>query len=232
MNFPFQRLELAILLAGSAMALRADGGHGFNASLRDCTELIGFGPVDFAQARSLAPAGYTLVSINGSAGLVIRASRCEGASVDGSAEKPTIVAQVGIAVIPPDGTGDINNYTLQYATDHQQLAQALNQAGLPAVLDRAPAYEFTAGADGRGELYAAVSPALQPAWFLTGVAEPPPGAGGPVAANCRYGAANFSLHTSKVSILGSLIGGNTDASFVFFNGRGAFANGNLRASLK
>jgi len=51
-------------------------------------------------------------------------------------------------------------------------------------------------------------------------------------ASIRYGAASFSLHTSKISVLGNLIGGNTDASFVFFNALGAFTGAHLAASVK
>ena len=47
-----------------------------------------------------------------------------------------------------------------------------------------------------------------------------------------YGAANFALHTSKFSLPGRLIGGNTDASFVFFNARGVFAGGNLVVTVR
>ena len=111
------------------------------------------------------------------------------------------------------------------------------------------AYEFTPDSTGQGELYVAVSPGLQPAWFLTGTASPPPPGGAPVVANwwfnagrgvlkmatsipsISYGAASFSLHTSKFSVLGGLIGGNTDTSIVFFNARGAFAGGSFVATV-
>src|SRR5207248_7213636 len=115
---------------------------------------------------------------------------------------------------------------------------------VPAVLDLALAYEFTPDSAGHGEVYAAVSPvAAQAAWFLTGTADLPPPGGAPVVANwwfsgsrravrmatsipsISYGAASFSLHTSRSSLLGQLIGGNTDAAFVFFNARGVFAAG-------
>jgi len=242
------RFNYALFLTLFATTLQADSGnHGFTTTLSNCTELIGFGPVPFAAARSLVPGSYTLVPFNGSAGLVVRASRCEGVGINSSPQRPAIVAQVGIAVIPPDGTGDINNYTLMYATDHEQLAQFLNQAGLPAVLDWGLAYEFTPDSSGHGELYVAVA---QPAWFLTGAADPPPSGGAPVVANwwfsggrdvlkmstsipsISYGAANFSLHTSRFSVLGGLIGGNTDASFILFNARGAFNSGTFVATVK
>jgi hypothetical protein len=244
------RTKLTFLIAVLAATLHADGNHGFTATLKNCTELIGFGPVPYAAARALVPASYTLASFGPSAGVVVRASRCEAVSVDHSAERPAIVAQAGIAVVPPDGTGDINNYTLLYSTNHERLWQALIEAGLPAVFDPALAYEFTPDSSGHGELYAAVSPILQPAWFLSGAADPPPAGGAPVVANwwlngfrgvikmatsipsISYGAAAFSLHTSKSSLLGGLIGGNTDASFVFFNARGAFTAGSLAVTVK
>ncbi|HEY1340488.1 MAG TPA: hypothetical protein VGF59_23410 [Bryobacteraceae bacterium] len=238
----------AALFLAACAALRADSS--FTAALKNCTELIGFGPVDFAAARALVPASFTLVPFNGSAGLVVRASRCESVRIDGLPAKSAVVAQAGIAVIPPDGTGDINNYTLLYSTNDDQLFFALLRAGLPAVLDLALAYEFTPDSTGHGEMYAAVSPLLQPAWFLTGAADPPPPGGAPVTANwwynslrgtlkmattipsISYGAASFALHTSRSSTLGKLIGGNTDSAFVLFNARGVFATGDFAATVK
>lgn len=244
------RWNLPLLIVGLSLCLHADNND-FNATLKNCTELIGFGPVPYAAARAVVPASYTLPSFGPSAaGIVVRASRCEAASADHSAERPAIVAQAGIAVIPPDGTGDINNYTLLYSTNHERLWQNLIQAGLPAVFDPALAYEFTPDSTGHGEVYAAISPIVQPAWFLTGAADPPPADGAPVVANwwfnggrgvikmatsipsISYGAASFALHTSKNGLLGGLIGGNTDASFVLFNARGAFSTGNMAVTVK
>ena len=243
-------MYLAATAAIAAVA-QADESRGFSASLQNCTELIGFGPISFASARALVPADYTLVPFNGSAGLVVRAARCESVRFGNSQARPATVAQIGIAVVPPDGTGDINNYQLLYATDDAQLADALNEAGVPAALDRALAYEFSPDSGGHGEVYAAVSATdTQAAWFLTGVADLPPPGGSPVVANwwangsqrtakmstsipsIGYGAASFSLHTSKQSLVGHLIGGNTDSAFVFFNARGVFAAGTLLISVR
>ena len=47
-----------------------------------------------------------------------------------------------------------------------------------------------------------------------------------------YGPASFSLHTSRASLLGQLIGGNTDSAFVFFNARGVFATGSLVVTVR
>jgi hypothetical protein len=246
-----QILRFLCLTVVTVAARADDDSHGFTASLQNCTELIGLGPVSFASARALVPASYTLVPFNGAAGLVIRTARCESVRTGKSEPRPVTVAQVGIAVVPPDGTGEINNYELTYVTDDSRLADALNEAGVPAVLDRALAYEFSPDASGQGEVYSAVSPASgQAAWFLTGTADLPPPAGAPVVANwwfntsrrmvkmateipsINYGAASFSLHTSRSSHLGQLIGGNTDAVFVFFNARGVFAAGGLTVSAR
>jgi hypothetical protein len=241
-----------LCLSAIALAARADDdSRGFIASLQNCTELIGLGPVSFAGARTLVPLSYTLVPFNGSAGLVIRAARCESVRIGSSGASPAVVAQVGIAIVPPDGTGDINNYQLLYSTDNPRLAQALNDAGVPTVLDRALAYEFSPDSSGHGEVYAAISPsAAQAAWFLTGTADSPPPGGAPVIANwwfnnsrrvvkmatsipsISYGAASFSLHTSLTSPLGQLIGGNTDGAFVFFNAHGGFTTGTLTVTAR
>jgi hypothetical protein len=46
-----------------------------------------------------------------------------------------------------------------------------------------------------------------------------------------YGPSTASLHTSKMTGLGKLIGGNTDANFLFFDARGVFATGQLTVSV-
>jgi hypothetical protein len=239
-----------MLLTFVSAAVVAADNRGFTATLNACNELIGFGPVPFAAARALVPASYTLPQFGPStAGLVVRVARCGDVRVDNSSHRPAVVAQVGIAVVPPDGTGDINNYTLLYSTDNESLAGSLRDAGLPAILDRSLTTEFSPDSTGNGEVYAAVSPGIQPAWFLTGTAGPPPPGGAPVVANwwfnvghsvlkmatsipsISYGPANLVLHTSRLSVLGALIGGNTDASFVLFSGRGVFDAGSLTVTL-
>lgn len=249
MKKQFGRILYFIVIGATARS--DDGGKGFTASLRNCTELIGFGPIPFAAARALVPASYTVVPFNGNAGLVVRASRCENVRAGNSDSNSAVVAQVGIAVVPPDGTGDINNYTLLYSTNNGRLADELNDAGVPAVQDRALAYEFTPNTTGSGELYVAVSPNnAQASYFLTGTAAPPPSTGAPVVANwwfnssrsvikmatsipsISYGTASFSLHTSKMSPVGQLIGGNTDATFVLFNARGLFNTGTLAVTVR
>lgn len=45
------------------------------------------------------------------------------------------------------------------------------------------------------------------------------------------GPATTALHTSKVTNLGKVIGGNTDTSFALFNARGVFSSGQLTGSV-
>jgi hypothetical protein len=227
--------------------------RGFAADLENCTELIGFGPVPLAAVAPLVPSGYTIVTFGpGTAGIVVRASGCQRITLDGSDSATVNVSQIGVAVVSPDGTGNINNYQLFYVTNDGRLAEALEHAGVPAQFDREIAYEFTADATGQsGEVYVAVSPPGAQAYFETGsVNVPPPNSGAPVIANwwfngregvakittsiasISYGTASLALHTSKSSLLGSMIGGNTDANFSFFNARGLFTSGHLDVSLQ
>jgi hypothetical protein len=93
------------------------------------------------------------------------------------------VAQVGLIIVSPDGTGTdpntaINNYTLGYVSNSPALVQALRGAGVPAVLDEGLAYTAPAptAAGGSGDLFVAVAPehpAAGPRWFLHGTVNVP-----------------------------------------------------------
>jgi hypothetical protein len=153
-------------------------GHASTLDFNDCTEFVGVAAVDFERARALVPSQYTLVTDNAGAKLVVRVTGCESVRVGLQKTRPARVAQVGIMVYSPDGTGtdpntSINNYTLSYATDLPALAGALRLAGVPATIDPNLAYEFTQGDP--AELYAAVTQSLQSwnAWTLYGTIHTP-----------------------------------------------------------
>jgi len=245
------RLAVRITLLGLAACAclpANDGGLPSAVHLQDCTELIAFGPVSQAKVAPLVPHAYTITSFGpGTAGLVVRASRCQQVTVDDSPSRPIAVAQIGVAIQSPDGSGNINNYQFLYVTDNVVLASALNRAGVPALLDREMAYEFTVDATGHsGQLYVAVSPPGFPAWFETGTwSDPPPNSAAPVVANwwfngpfgvvklstsigsISYGPAATTVYTSRLSLLGTLFSGNVDNNFAFFNARGVFGDGEL-----
>lgn len=235
---------LALAVAGVAAPASAQaqlGAPGFSVDFSQCTEFAGVGPVDFARASSLVQPAFTTLPAGSTAAMVVRATSCASAQVNRGAGVPTIISQIGIEIAAPDGTGDINNYTLIYVTDNAQLALAFRFAGLPAIFDPTITYEFTYDSTGKsGDLYVEAEGPGLPAYFLTGTETDPSGGGQDFKANWWYqgfagiikqasdfpniafGSANVTLHTSRKSLLGVLIGGNTDSDFHFLPVRGVY----------
>jgi len=219
---------------------------GFSVDFWQCTEFAGVGPVDFATASRLVEPAFTTLAVGSTAAIVVRATSCASAQVNRGAGVPAIISQIGIEIVAPDGTGDINNYTLIYVTDNAQLALAFRLAGLPTVFDPTIAYEFTYDSTGKsGELYVEAEGVGLPAYFLTGTETDPSGGGQDFKANWWYqgfagiikqasdfpniafGTANVTLHTSRKSVLGMLIGDNTDSDFHFLPVRGVYATAHM-----
>ena len=89
--------------------------------------------------------------------------------MDRRAPGPTIISQIGINVVSPDGTGTINNYLLIYVTNNPALTEALGFFGVPAHYDPNITYEYTRNHVGNGGvLYGAVPDGGIPAYFLMG----------------------------------------------------------------
>ena len=63
---------------------------------------------------------------------MVRVADCRALSIDGGAPEAGIVAQLGVSIVSPDGTGDINNYTAWYYTTSKRLAVALRHLGVRA----------------------------------------------------------------------------------------------------
>ena len=147
--------------------------------LSNCTEFAGIAPINETQARALVPSQYQLVSSGTAASLVVRVSDCQEVSVNGQTGHPGRVAHIGIELISPDGTGTnpntaINNYTLTYASNVNELVEGLNRFGLPAVQTPSLGYEY-APLQGPSTLYASVAPLepSSPTWFLYGTVTNP-----------------------------------------------------------
>ncbi len=214
----------------------------FKVSFMNCTEFAGEGYVSLAVAQKLVPDGYTITNSSpGQAPMVVRMTSCGSVQVNGGASQPTIIAQIGINVVSPDGTGSINNYMALYVTNNPRLVAAFQSAGMPATLDLQISYEYTPNGSGGGALYGAVSPREFGPYFLYGTeTEPPPNSAQPFVANWWYGAnaairqqttfpaisfgaSNVTLYTSKASPLGQLIGGNAYSSFSLLALRGVYS---------
>ena len=128
-------LCLVIVLAATGLQAappQAKPPSAVDVAFRDCIESIGVALVATESARALVPPGFVLVGEGQPVTpLVVRTSRCRGISVDGHSE-PGAVVQIGAVIVPPDFTGDINNYTFWYETSAPRLANALKSLGVPA----------------------------------------------------------------------------------------------------
>jgi len=242
-------LMAALLALAGGLTPAGAAGRGFTVDFTNCSEFAGWGPVaDTPLATSLVPAKFTTLLESGQATIVIRASSCEGVSVNGSKPVPAVLSHIGIGVVSPDGSGTINNYTLVYLTNNLQLAQSFQLAGMPAIFDPTLAYEYSGAAATAGSLYVGASAPFPyqglPPYFLAGTEQ---AASGPVLfiANWWYlghegvikqqttfpaiafGAADITFHTSETSLVGKLIGGNSDANFPYFNARGAYSTAHM-----
>lgn len=125
---------MAVLGLFGAPSVSADTPS-FKVQFAGCNEFVGWGPVSLAAAEPLLPAGYVIAgATNGQAAIVVRATSCEGVSVEKSPAEATELSQIGINIVAPDGTGDINNYTIIHVTNNRALARHFQTAGLPAVL--------------------------------------------------------------------------------------------------
>jgi len=171
----FSAVLLAVCLRGGAVASADD--LSFSVHFAGCTEFAGWGPVSLAKAQPLVPAGYAIAgAATGQAAIVVRATSCESVAIGQSPGRPTEVSQIGINLVPPDGTGDINNYILVYVTNNELLAEYFQFAGLPTVFDPQLTYEYTPGeaAGAPGELYVTAAGGELSAYFLFGTETDPP----------------------------------------------------------
>jgi hypothetical protein len=211
----------------------------------DCTEYVGAGFVPLAQAAPFVPSTFQIAANSGQALLVTRAAECQSVVIDNSRPERARLSQIGVSIVSPDGTGDINNYTVLYVTDSERLADRLERAGLPVKVDEDLVYEVNSG-----NLFIDVSPEEGPAWFFNGsVTEPPPG-GFPFLANWWYesrrgrmkmatnipvisfGQSAVTVYSRRNSPLGKLILGNSFSAFGVFNVRGRFATGRMDVTVR
>ena len=154
---------LPLFLLSASFAL-ADDNRRFPVQFQNCVEYVGTGPISLAQAQPLVPSPFVIATDNdGNATLVVRAARCTAVRVDGADPIPGIVSHIGVMVVSPDGTGDINNYTVAYATNSDRLARRLTGAGIPTLVDLDLVKE-----DSTPSLYVEVSPDSKAGWSITG----------------------------------------------------------------
>jgi hypothetical protein len=214
-------LAFCIVIGFAATGLQAAPP---SVAFRDCIESIGVALVPTDGARALVPPGFVLVGEGQPVTpFVVRTSRCGSISVDGHAE-PGAIVQIGAVIVPPDFTGDINNYTFWYETSAPRLAHALQDLGVPARhVERIDVdFESTGGAapfavtvrrpgDPRLSLEGSVVESQTPSgsftanwWRQTGAGAVKMETAVPVI---LIGAADLGLTTSPTGTLGQLVGG-------------------------
>jgi hypothetical protein len=247
---PARALTVVLSLMAISLSGATAGGLSFKVAFSNCHEFVGEGPVALEQAQRFVPQDYVITTTaSAQAAIVVRMTQCEAVKVDGTRAIPTIISQIGINIVSPDGTGTINNYTLIYVTNNPFLAEALQRNGVPANYDPAITYEYRPDRAGSGGvLYGAVPDASVPAYFFYGTeTEPPPNTQQPFIANwwhgeivrvrqqttfpaISFGTSNVTLYTSGFSPLGQLIGGNAYGNFSILALRGVYANAEMIVS--
>src|SRR5215510_6546532 len=114
-------LAIALFLIGPVFALAPaaviDDQQDFNVEFTNCVESIGVGLVPTEVVQPLVPAGFHLVGEGQPVTpIVVRTADCGGIAVAGERSKAGSVVQIGVVIVPPDFSADINNYTLWYYT--------------------------------------------------------------------------------------------------------------------
>ncbi len=205
------------------------GPSGFGVEFSDCVESIGVGLAPIEQVRALVPREFQLVGEGGAVTpIVVRTARCGRIAVDGHRPKAGTIVQVGAVIVPPDSSGDINNFTLWYYTSDAELARCLSSVGVPAQHVPTIDYEYEPGeAGGPSPFRVRVPRPGHPTLRLEGTVVASDIPSGSFEANwwvkagersvkmstnvpeIFIGAADLSLSTRRRSPLGRLIGGDS-----------------------
>lgn len=217
---------------------------GFQVAFSDCVESIGVGLVPTENIEDLVPPEFILVG-SGSpvTPLVVRTARCK-MSIDGQRPRTRNIVQIGAVIVPPDGTGDINNYTLFYYTDDLRLALRLNLAGVNA--QYVPTIQYQVGSDNsfavrvplpgvpRFGLAGSINPSTVPAgsflanwWQKSQCGTVKMSTNVPIIA---IGGANLVLSTSAQNQLGQIVG--ESFSFQLVQQFNKFGNASMDVQVK
>jgi hypothetical protein len=219
-RFTFLAILSSLALAVPAPELRAGDKKSSEllVEFTDCVESIDVGLVSTQSARPLVPSPFQLAGDATVTPLVVRTSRCGGISTDGHKPKPGAIVQIGLVIVPPDFTGDINNYTLWYFTSDGKLASELNKRGVDA--QHVPTMDYDLDP---GELHVTVPQPGQPRLTLGGTVEESTNPAGSFEANwwkavdrttkmdtkvplIFIGSAHLTLQTDPNGALGHLLG--------------------------
>jgi hypothetical protein len=147
----FAAIALCVSLAapGEAGQAAQQDSSGLSVEFSNCIESIGVGLIPTDTARALVPPEFVLAGEGQPVTpIVVRTAYCTGIAVGGHKPKTGAVVQIGAVIIPPDFTGDINNYTFWYYTSDAKLAQHLQRLGVSAQHVPTLDYQYDAGGAG------------------------------------------------------------------------------------
>jgi hypothetical protein len=198
----------------------------FDVQLDECGEFVGIGLVPLENARKLVPDHYTLATYDGQAKIVVRVTSCKRVAVDGKNPRPAQTAQIGLSVVIPGSTAQIDNYLLWFVTDSGALHGKLQAAGIQNGNDPQLSVLF-APSGATGPLHIDVNAPRFPAFPVTGAITSPPGAPTTFVANwyadtrngtlrmhteftIGFGSADAGVTPEAGSALAELIGSDTD----------------------
>jgi hypothetical protein len=150
----------------------AKPGKPLDVYFANCNEYAGFVTIPEANAAPFVPAPYKVATSGGTANFIARLASCQTVSINGGPSHPGIVEQLGVNIVPPDGTGDINNYTGWYDTNSAELASALRASGINALYDPLLVYEVKGNPFG-GEAHVTIGSALLPTFLIDSDVETP-----------------------------------------------------------
>lgn len=221
------RYSLAALLLAPAVA-SATPPSGFDVKFTGCVESIGVDLVPTEAAQAFVPPGFVLAGAGTPVTpIVVRTARCGGIEVAGGRSRPGVVVQVGLIIVPPDFSGDVNIYTLWYYTTDERLARHLRGLGMDTQYVPDISYGYAPHGAGESTHFSVLvprpgTPALAVVGSVTGSATP----AGPFEAvwwaatddgivrmdttvpGIDTGTADLTCYTPRGSGLGGLIGGD------------------------
>ena len=115
----------------------------FDVTFTDCLESIGVTLVPTASVRGLVPQSFILAGEGQPVTpVVVRTAHCGRITTEGRGQRSGDIVQIGAVIVPPDFTGDINNYTIWYYTSDLRLALRLLEAHVDAQYVPTMDYDF------------------------------------------------------------------------------------------
>jgi hypothetical protein len=226
-------------------ASAADGSANLQVEFTDCVESIGVTLVPTASVRIYVPHQFSLAGEGQPVTpLVVRTSQCSNIAVAGHAPMAGEIVQIGAVIVPPDFTGDINNYTIWYSTSNAILATQLRRVGVDAQLVPVIDYDYQSA---NNSLNVRLPAPFEPTLTLSGSVFPSPNAAGSFTANwwqqtktgivkmstnvpvIKIGGADLTL-TTEDDPLAQLLGGSS-TGFPIIQQFNTFAAANMQVNV-